>query len=255
MSASVTLTRPPFPIINPDGEDFIYQSPLRFLTSPQPPRYMPCRGFTQLSCVYIKKDIIQVFLNLSELSQVIQAFTEGRCSSNKLDALLDCRNLVQHQLLSLPDETEPLDLISLDKDTIQQIPQFAVQIYKSCRVAALLYSTHVTFPLPRTTQTRLRVVPELQTTICEINLRFVEEQVLRVLLWCTVVTGIASKGAPEHPWFVAQLLKLSDLLDIRSWQELQEIMRGFAWVDTACDQGGYALWEESHVGPQISEQD
>jgi hypothetical protein len=77
MIGTAALTPPAYPLIDPNGFPFAYQPPLRFLGLADPPIHtLTNRGFCQLRSLGIKRSILRVFLDLTELTQAIEICTD-----------------------------------------------------------------------------------------------------------------------------------------------------------------------------------
>ena len=64
----------------------------------------------------------------------------------------------------------------------------------------------------------------------------------RAILWTLYVGGIAAANRPEQVWFVAQLLDICDLLEIRCWDDAEGLLSQFLWP-AAWDSEGILLWQ------------
>ncbi|GIJ90053.1 hypothetical protein Asppvi_009002 [Aspergillus pseudoviridinutans] len=192
-----------------------------------------------------------------------------------MDQLGDIRNLVQHRLLCL---LKPSNSLLLLQDGIfekknnnghQQVEEdeqqegkshtamtmaMAIEVYRTYWLAAFLFSTHVTFRIPATRPTRENLVPQLQMAIRRSSDSLADENgdevkgKNEILFWCTMIGGIAAQDGEleRRCWYAGELRKLCHALNIQSWAKIQELMRSFAWVDVACDEGGYRLWMEAY---------
>jgi hypothetical protein len=254
-----TASTPEFPIIDPTGHMYGNYSPFKVLQiSAVRPWHKTCNGgFRQLQTLGIKKSVIRTLLDLTEFAQAVQLHLPKQDDESAMDRLGDMRNLVQHRLLCLPKPSDhllmwgcifengraPEEEEGEESDTAAAA---AMEVYRSCWLAAFLFSTHVTFPIPATRQTRENLVPQLQDAIGR-SAPLAYGSGSEILLWCTMIGGIASQdGETERRcWYVGQLQKLCHTLDIGIWAKIQELMRSFAWVDVACDEGGYRLWMEA----------
>lgn len=270
--AMFTASTPEFPIIDPTGNMYGSDSPFQILQiSARPWHKTLCNGgFRQLQTLRIRKSIVRTLLDLSEFAQAVQLHLPKQHDAVAMDRLGDIRNLVQHRLLCLPKPFDPLLLLEgiFEKNNnnghqrvegVEQQEQvgmakaMTMEVYRACWLAAFLFSTHVTFPIPATRPTRENLVPQLHDAIrrssdslADMN-EDEDKTKSEIVLWCTMIGGIAAQdGEVERRcWYAGQLRKLCHTLNIQTWAKMQELMRSFAWVDVACDEGGYRLWMEA----------
>jgi hypothetical protein len=280
--AMFTASTPEFPIIDPTGNMYGSDSPFQILQISTVGNVRPwhktlCNGgFRQLQTLRIKKSIVRTLLDLSEFAQAVQLHLPKQDDAMAIDRLGDIRNLVQHRLLCLPKPSDsPLLLeegifekknnsnghqrVEGDEQeeegkshTTAMAMAMTMEVYRACWLAAFLFSTHVTFQIPATRPTRENLVPQLQDAIRRSSDLADENKdedkgKSEILLWCTMIGGIAAQdGEVERRcWYAVQLRKLCHTLNIQTWAKVQELMRSFAWVDVACDEGGYQLWMEA----------
>jgi hypothetical protein len=82
-------------------------------------------------------------------------YRDGRLNPQSLSVLADRRNYVQHSLMSLPADSESKGMV-----------QAADPFYELTRLAAIIYSLLVTFPLPPRTasfaELALHVISQFQ---------------------------------------------------------------------------------------------
>lgn len=228
-------------MLDPRGRPFTYCNPLKMLHIPERPRHLTQnKGFHQLSMLRPppKESIIQVFLDLCELSQALQ-FLKDICGPLMLTTLGDCRDMVQHNLSSLPHHGESVTSI-VDYEIQETDMDVSLGTYHTCRLAALLYTVHVTFPVPHLIHLRETLLPELQDSIGKISRLPHELRIAEIILWCAVVGGILAEES--RPWFSAEIRRLCNLLRIKSWSQMLHLLQSFAWLDDACDAAGKALW-------------
>lgn len=253
--ASLLSTVPAFPVVDAEGKLFGNLSPLRILRIPAEPLHRTCSGgFRQLQTFQIKSTIIRSLLDLSEFAQAIGIFVknlkQNMSDGPVVDRFGDTRNEVQHRMLCLPKPDEPLGSIFSTCDIPENPLARALDVYRVCWLAARVFTTHVTFPLSCLGTFREDLLPQLQGAISRIldhQTNNDETDILEILLWCTMIGGIAAEdGDPScRSWYAFQLKRLYLALNIQSWTRMQELMRSFAWVDVGCDDAGYSLWMEA----------
>jgi hypothetical protein len=186
---------------------------------------------------------VDVFLHLSEYSTLVQWYYNRHLDPSDCDSFADVRNQVHHAIFNLPDEQDPvesvLDMCNLSPD------DFSVShgLYLTCRLAANLYATHVTFPLPRSALIRTMILPLLASKLDQMT------QVVcnPLLLWCATVAAIAAEEMPEHARLVEHVEILCRGLHVTSYPHFLGILETFAWVEVACSEGCRRLWERLAV--------
>jgi hypothetical protein len=243
-------------MLDPLGNPLPWSSPLEVLQIPDDHLHSSRKytGFHQLALLVppIKWDIIRVFLDLSELSRAQQFICHNKWEPKKYMSLGDCRNLVQHRLFSLPDSRQPPFLVLGDDPDASESTSITFDIYLSCRLAALLYSIHVTYPLPQTIRLRQILLPGLQDSINMYEARVHDAQVLKILLWCVVIGGIVAEDSDWRGWFVAKIGKFCSLLQVDNWTTMCDLLKSFAWLDSACNRAGRAIWLEASMIYQVT---
>jgi hypothetical protein len=68
--------------------------------------------------------------------------------------------------------------------------------YEACRLAAIMYCIHVTFPVPRTMYARQLLLPQVEKAIAKIRLATGDRALGELVLWCVIVGGIAGGFQP-----------------------------------------------------------
>lgn len=248
----MNLSKPAFPVINAEGQPIVYGTPIEMLQISEAPRHLSSNGGFHQLCLLrppVKRSTVQTFIDLSELSQAIQYMASRTGEFSDLTALGNCRNLVQYQLLELPVDADDLSRV-LDvpnEGATAEETDTVFQIYLTCRLAALLYSLHVTFPLPRTGPQRDCLLPVLQSCMSSINERYTDPRIAEILLWCAVIGGASAYGSKHRLWFLSEIGSLCDLLNMHTWDQMLECLQSFAWVGSACDQAGEVIWREVNI--------
>ncbi|RHZ57071.1 hypothetical protein CDV55_105227 [Aspergillus turcosus] len=245
MKAAHALTKPLFPRVDVEGNEINLPSPLRVFPLPDDPSTTQKLGFRDLLSPRppVQATIVDVFLHLSEYSTLVQWYYNRALDPSDCDRFADVRNQVHHAIFSLPDEHDPvetvLELCDLSPD------DFSVShgLYLTCRLAANLYATHVTFPLPRSALIRAMILPLLASKLDQMA------QIVcsPLLLWCATMAAIAAEEMPEHPRLVEHVQTLCRGLNVTSYPHFVGILETFAWVDVACSGGCHRLWERLAV--------
>ncbi|KAL5359482.1 hypothetical protein BJX96DRAFT_148514 [Aspergillus floccosus] len=239
MNAAHTFRKPIYPALGVDGKmlqldpPFVLFAQYGAISQGEVRSKEPGSGFDELLSLSppVRQGLVTVFAHVGQLSHVLQHFSKAPCSPAALDHLGDSRNLVHHRLFSLPDENDDIEQILLvsarkpGKDI-----KVSKELYLTCRLAVHLYASHVTFPIPQTTVVR---VPLLQSLYPK--LQFLANQGVSgpLLLWCAVVSLVASHGTPIADWLLVLVKNLCGKLKVMGLDHLLKLLRSFAWVDVA----------------------
>lgn len=70
-----------------------------------------------------------------------------------------------------------------------------------------------------------------------------KENAARAILWVLIVGGVAADYRPCRGWFLERILDLCDVLDMRTWEDMEEILQKFLWP-AAWHKPGFLLWED-----------
>jgi hypothetical protein len=170
---------------------------------------------------------------------------EGYCRDVPEDLLYDCCQILQHRALSLTslDRWESSPSVHLSEDADHE--ELIASILEALRIAALLYTLHVIFPVPRSRNVREQLLPRLIAAIHYCDTLTLPCELQEILLWCSFVGAVAQTCEPSgNDWLTSESLKFIHLQRIRRYQDLKVILKSMAWVDLACDVGGLIVWNE-----------
>ncbi|KAL2826330.1 hypothetical protein BJY01DRAFT_150208 [Aspergillus pseudoustus] len=243
------LEKPTFLMQGPNGKPIPYASPFRALRVPEVPRHFSRNGgFTQLKSLDppILQSIVNVYLDISEYSQCLDHLEHSEtCLTHELG---DCRDIVHHRLMSLPDHHDQNEhIMDISRHTPDECQQTR-SIYLLLRLGALLYVTHVTFPLPRPIRLRKFLLSNLSSHFASIiGYNFPAGIPLELLLWPATIAAMASRDEPYRMQFMLLVNRLCKETGISTWDDFRDTMRSLAWVDCACDQEGQHIWTDSQL--------
>ncbi|KAL4777932.1 hypothetical protein BJX76DRAFT_363220 [Aspergillus varians] len=233
MSAVQTISKPIYPIVGLEGKPLDLQGP-GLLFQPhghRDPLDGGGSGFHELFYIWppVRQEVVSAFIHLGQYSSVLQHFSGEACSPVVLDLLGDSRNLVHHHLLSLPDENDPIELIIQCKDRSATENELSREIYLTCRLSAILYAVHVTFPLPRSQLPRQRILEALLPRFDRLRAQNV---VRPLVLWCVAVAiSVLGDDTPEP--LVSYMTHLFQDAGVDTLVKLVALLQSFAWVETA----------------------
>lgn len=158
-----------------------------------------------------------------------------------LGAIAKTRIAVQQQVLLLPTI----------KELKHAVPE--PNAYECCRLAAIIFSLAVLFPIPNTydvlqTLTRqLKSAVEIYSTALQ-EVKNGDEEHWDLLLWILVLGGIATLDKPERPWYVSELAFVAERLNGNvGWEDIENILKSHLWLESACGRSAIELWEEVEI--------
>jgi len=163
----------------------------------------------------------------------IDHYLQGKPGGLTLGQIVRTRTGIQKRLLLLPTS---------DKRNIT--PLSCPDLYECCRLTTMIFSVAVIFPIPHTYNVLQTLVRGLTATLEVTDIEKHSMDYTGLLLWMLVLGGIAALGKPERPWFVSNLALLSvERLKV-DWDGVEDILRTFLWLESACSPGGRQLWDE-----------
>lgn len=160
-----------------------------------------------------------VLSKLNSYTTMVDNFCEGR-QIVPASVLIDQRNMTQHALLSLPP---------------------SVGTPECYRLAALIYSLLVTFPLPYSVAPFGYLVRQLKIALSE------WDGDDHSLIWVLTMGGIGATGLGERIWFMKELQDAAVRIGVRSWPKLREIIKTGLWHETTNGRDGQDLWLDSKL--------
>ncbi|KAL2826721.1 hypothetical protein BDW59DRAFT_171795 [Aspergillus cavernicola] len=184
-------------------------------------------------------NLAYVLQGMKAYSDSIRKYIDGETGIYDTRPMCDMRNLVHYHVMALPAGNE----LSVSQTNI---------LYEACRLASIIYSVGVLFPIPYVGSPlqQLAVLLERELSGKELLECFsVPEQdyKVNVVLWILTMGGIAATHTAERPWFVQKLAELRNRASICEWSEFRALLRSFPWLGCACDSAGERIWEEIEI--------
>ncbi|KAL2811750.1 hypothetical protein BJX63DRAFT_267188 [Aspergillus granulosus] len=230
--AAQTLRKPLYPMIDVYGQKLELDNPLKlFAPYGCGDSQKPGSGFNELLLLEqpVHQELITVFSHVGELSYAMDYIATRSYDPRLLELLADSRDLVHHRLFSQPNEHDtPDQILHLDGQATGH--EQSLELYLICRLSVLLYATHVTFPIPKSTVVRSLLLHSLCPKLQSIGDQGISSP---LLLWCTSVALIALDGADPSAEILALFQKLCRNLQVTSLENLLKILYLFAWSDSA----------------------
>ncbi|KAK2748305.1 hypothetical protein FQN57_000963 [Myotisia sp. PD_48] len=204
-----------------------------------------------ISHAWLPENLADILRNMREYNEVVELHTQGLLPSLELAVIADRRNWIQFNLVSLPPSYE-FSEAHLD----------AHRTYESCRLAAMVYSMLVIFPLPAANRPFQRMTPLIKTAVQSWpdpvgsmtptegpgpawHLpadRKAASVTYGMYLWVLMMGAIASRATTEPDWFPDRLREAVNFIGLSTWEELKEILSLVMWMDSVCDYCGQAIW-------------
>ncbi|GKZ64217.1 hypothetical protein AnigIFM50267_003679 [Aspergillus niger] len=182
----------------------------------------------------LESELRQVMHGLRAYTANIDDYISGRSPSYSPQAMCDQRNLVQYHLMSIgPIAGTGLGAIS-----------------EVCRLATIIYSIGVTFPLSGVRAPFGTLAMTLQSELEKndlINTWPMLEHGDILFLWILMVGGIAARDGPRRGWFIECLSEIMFVSENVQWSCVKEKLRMILWLDIACDMAGRDVWSEAHA--------
>lgn len=191
------------------------------------------QGFNVLLQDGLQEDLVNVLYSMSELTVALDHNQRGGQHAPRLSDIVSVRTATQHRLLSL---TPPSS----------ELPSSDECIYNVTRLATLIYSDMVLFPLPPASTIKPRLAEILRRALDCCTLQSCWGLHPSLMLWAVVLGGIAASSIPYRYWYTRRLYSLSTELGLHCWEAAKQTLSSFLWWDYVCDPPAKKLWYESH---------
>lgn len=189
-------------------------------------------GFTELSNA-ITPDAVYCFKSLSCIDKIMAQIHKQKFNDAELALVVTARDTAHHRLLSLP-AWERLD----DSARSGRV----AMTYECCRLASIIYSNRVLFPIFTESPGTLRPVAELRVVLETIKIDGMDSATWNMLVWCSLTGAIASLRTEHRVFFHQQLGDILEKSGITSLHGTLSVARKFIWSDCACEQAVIAVW-------------
>lgn len=176
-------------------------------------------------------ELLLILQSFSEATNALDHFVRGGPTAPELVDLIEARNTSQHRLLS--QTPVRVDLSDAESCVLQ-----------ATRLATLIFSDMVLFPLPPTQGVKPRLARKLIVILEACDLPHCWDLYEQVLVWALTLGAIAASFTPERTWYVEQLRHRLSVLSIDELPELESICSKFLWWRPVCSEPVQALWYE-----------
>ncbi|OCT54037.1 hypothetical protein CLCR_09596 [Cladophialophora carrionii] len=188
-------------------------------------------GFRYLRHTSTGQQLLDVLDAYSEITVALDHHVRGGPTAPELVDLMEVRNCTQHRLLSgLPN---PVDFSN---------PELC--LHHAVRLASLIFSDMVIFPLPPTQGVKPRLALMLRQTLETCHLHRCWELHNQVLLWALTLGTIAASYTAQRSWYIDQLLQETSIMQIDDWSVVESICSRFLWWKPICSEPLEWLWNE-----------
>lgn len=236
MNATLTLSRPEIPFFSVYGD---LKPSLRDYFDVGLGEYE--FGVHKFSSYGLPPDLAEIFHEIRSYSSIIEQYINGDIAQPDMRMICDQRNLVHFHVMSLPPWSA-LDPVELNP------------IYEACRIAAIIYSVGVVFPLPGVGAPLPCLSNLLREELQNSNLyeSWHGSEGSDLFIWVLTMGAIAATDMPHREWFVGIMARYNKQAHLTDWVQLKRILKNVVWVDSACDDAGEKLWNDINQSRQES---
>ncbi len=118
-------------------------------------------------------------------------------------------------------------------------------LHNACRLATLIYSDIILFPIPISNTIKVRLAGDLRTALDSYKLlRNQDCKCTDLLTWMVVMGGIAAISTIHRHWYVG-LLSLRLAAGPSTWDHFKALLSRFLWWQYVLDLPGRSLWDEA----------
>jgi hypothetical protein len=223
-----TLSKPRFP----PAEAISLSLP--FLQYPQQPISTLCEGLRNIiEMCDLDSNLISIFVELQYLNSTLAISTRNLMTTYHVHAS------VQYHLLMFRSTRYSGGQIS----AIQEICSLGVITYLKT-VYDFQRSISTGRP-PIGASTDIVTIQQLKSCLDFIEINTPQTQAF--FLWMLFLGGSVVASTKERTWFVARLARTIVEMQIRSWEDMRELLKRFLWVDWIHGDPCRELWDEAMV--------
>lgn len=193
-------------------------------------------GFRYLRQTTEGQQLLDVLDAYSEITVALDHFVRGGPTAPELVELMPVRNCTQHRLLSqLPSSPFSLNYISSNTELC---------IHQAVRLATLIFSEMVIFPLPLPQHVKPRLATALRQALEACRILGCWDMHSSLLLWALTLGAIAASYTEQRSWYIDLLLHETSLLQLEEWYELESICSRFLWWKPVCSEPLRWVWAD-----------
>lgn len=179
----------------------------------------------------LNPDITCSLYELATYTASIESYIRGDTLRLNAQVMCDRRNLAQYNLMCIA-------------------PQIGMQregaLSEITRIATIIYSVGVTFPLAGVGAPFSKLLKLLKREIADskvLEMASFRESTRCLLLWALVMGGILSEQ-PDKAWYITVLADLISQCQLTDWKQFQGSLKMILWLDSACDMAGKELYSQ-----------
>lgn len=83
---------------------------------------------------------------------------------------------------------------------------------------------------------------------CILGLKLVDGVTSRLMLWLLITGANSVFNISNEAWLRENLREHSDRCQVRTWREMQEILKSFMWIALLDEQPGKQIYDSLHLG-------
>ena len=159
---------------------------------------------------------------------------------NDLRAYTLLMNQYLDQCYNAPTITQLTTIRCATQHRVMALPTFDHDTSECCRLAAVVYSLIVVYPLPLVTAPFGKLA-----TLMKAQLRVLDgAEMTTTTLWAAVMGALAAIGTKERRWFVGFIGGLLEEHNVRQCSDLKAILQSYLWDSSISDFDVQYLWME-----------
>ncbi|KAJ9613332.1 hypothetical protein H2200_003274 [Cladophialophora chaetospira] len=205
-------------------------------------------GFRQLELIDVS--LANVLRDAGDVTVALDHYQECRPNAPRLTDLLNAANETHHKLLCIGANIPPY-------------PSKVDHLRNMCRLAGLIYSDVVLFPLPVTTGARPRLAGELRLAVDEFEKFGADVPTVGndghatgddhlLVMWTLLLGGLASLSTPDKAYFVQKLREYVEFVPyVSEWRAFRELMDSYLWWNYILEEPASELWMEVVPVPSL----
>ena len=175
--------------------------------------------YDELSEIFCQIRLFCTWIQTAHDLMLAESMVKDPCPQLMSDLAM-LRDVIEHRLLAYK---------SVDSSAEEQL----------CWTAGLIFTHCVIYPLPN--RKPLEILLDRLVDL----LREDDGADRELMVWAAMIGAMACHTANgrRRQFFLGRLVKHLGLMEITSWSRLRNLLRGFLWLDRACDAGGMAIWD------------
>jgi hypothetical protein len=199
----------------------------------------------------IDKSLQEIVTQMSYLTELAYHLHSKGHHGPVAKVLITGRSEVQHGLLSF--RTSQLDTMAFNSYMADGDDEKGdLSLVEATRIACLVFSDMVLFPLPWSSGARPRLARRLRTIWSRSRLSEsddgVKSGIAQLKIWILWFGSLAALFTASQNWFETTLRRhisseLSKTNRPMTLEAVKPVLRGFLWFEPVCDQPGRDLWE------------